>query len=305
MTIPANDVARMLAGRARLGELAALFSPGIEPAPPMSPVARRQLRRRMFGERPLETAARIVNAGLAALRRDGLGGCLRALELLIREKTIGAEGLPDPERALPSPDGLCGVAEDLSVGALMDAYGRGLYPSAHLGPMKWWSPAHRAMVAPATLAARLRDRDLAGVVVAFDRDFEASLCDSGADTPTPPRLKWAFARLFDAGFAHSFEILSPSGEKIGGGYGVAVGRVFVVEAMRFKDNISRESGLSALARGLEARDFAWIDAKKLTPQLAAAGFDGAPRVGYVARLKAALGHEKVGRWTGFEMKIAA
>ena len=129
--------------------------------------------------------------------------------------------------------------------------------------------------------------------------------DSAIEQPTPPRLKWAFARLFDAGFAHSFDIVARNGERIGGGFGVAVGRVFVIEAMHFADRSCREAGLAALGRALDEREFLWIDAKRLTPELARCGFDETPRIGYVARLKAALGHEKVGRWTRPPMQQAA
>lgn len=308
MTVLTSDVARMVAGRAKLADLASLFSPGIEPPPPLSPAARRELRRRMFTESLWQTTQRMFKAARAAVLRDGVGGCLRAVELMIRDASIRASGLPDPDRALNSPDGLCGVADDLSVATVMDAYERGLFPSSHLGPMKWWSPRTRAIVAPSLLARRLVGadaEDALGATVAFDRDFETSLCDSTPDAPMPPRLKWAFAGLFDAGFAHSFDVLARNGEKIGGGFGVAVGRVFVIEALHFADAAHRYAGLAALARALDERDFALIDAKRLTPELAGCGFDETTRVGYALRLKASLGHEKIGRWTGPELREAA
>lgn len=308
MTIHSHDVTRMLAGRARLGELASLFSPGLEPPPPLSPAARRELRKKLFAETMFQRSVRFLKAGRAALVRDGLGGCLRAVELMIRDKSIGAIGLPDPERALASPEGLCGVADDLSVATVMAAYEHGLYPSAHFGPMKWWSPHHRAIVQPAALAKRLAGADVdgaTGATVAFDMDFETAVCDGDAETPTPPRLKWAFATLFDAGFAHSFVIVSKSGEKIGGGFGVAVGRVFVIEALTFVDDASRRAGLAALAAALDERDFALVDAKRLTPELAACGFDETPRVGYAQRLRNSIGGEKVGRWVSPHLREAA
>ena len=308
MTLQKSDAARMVAGRAKLADLAALFSPGIEPPPPLSPAARRELRRRMFTETIPQTAVRMAKAARAALLRDGFGGCFRSVELMIRDRTIGAMGLPDPDRALHSPEGLCGMADDLSVATVMDAYEKGLFPSSHLGPMKWWSPNARAVVAPATLAKRLAGADFDGAIgasVVFDRDFETAVCDGDAEAPTPPRLKWAFARLFDAGFAHSFDILARNGERIGGGYGVAVGRVFVIEAMRFRDKEARNAGLGALAQALDERDFALIDAKRQTPELAGCGFDGTPRVGYAIRLRALLGHEKIGRWSAPEWREAA
>ena len=304
MTITQAEVNRLIAGRARLGELAALFSPDAEAPAPLSPRARKALRERLFAETPLEALRRMWRAARMVLPREGLAACLRALEFMIREKSIGAEGLPDPARALSSPDELCGVADELSVATIMDAYERALYPSGHLGPMKWWSPSLRAIAAPRVLIAR-HGAAADGLRIAFDQNFEAALGDADRAQPTPPRLKWAFADLFDAGFAHSFDISLHSGERVGGGFGVAVGRVFVIEALHFRDASARAGGAAALAQALEARGFQWIDAKRLTPELAADGFDGASRIDYLARLKRALAVEQVGAWNAPELAEAA
>ncbi len=303
MSISQTEVNRLIAGRARLGELAALFSPGAEAPALLSPRARKALREGLFAEKPLDALKRIWRAARMVVPRDGLGGCLRATEFMLREKSIGADGLPDPSRALASPDGLCGVADELSVATIMDAYERGLYPSGHLGPMKWWSPGLRAVVAPQILAAR--NGGAGAMRISFDQDFEAALCESDRAQPTPPRLKWAFAGLFDAGFAHSFDLSLKSGERVGGGYGVAVGRVFVIEALHFRDPSARPAGLAALAEALEGRGFQLIDAKRLTAEAAADGFDGAPRMDYLARLKRALAVEQVGAWNAPAMAEAA
>ena len=61
-----TDVARMIAGRAKLAELSSLFSPGIEPPPPLSPSARRELRRKMFTETIPQTIVRMFKAARAA-----------------------------------------------------------------------------------------------------------------------------------------------------------------------------------------------------------------------------------------------
>ena len=304
MTISQAEVNRLIAGRARLGELAALFSPGVEAPAPLSPRARKALRERLFAERPFDTLKRMWRAARAVLPRDGLAGCLRATGFMLREKSIGAEGLPDPARALVSPEGLCGVADELSVATIMDAYERGLYPSGHLGPMKWWSPALRAIATPQMLTSR-HGAGSGGLRIAFDQNFEAALCEADRAQPTPPRLKWAFAALFDAGFAHAFDISLMSGERVAGGYGVAVGRVFVIEALHFRDPSARAACLAALAGALEGRGFQWIDAKRLTPELAADGFDGASRMDYLARLKRALAVEQIGAWSAPPIKDAA
>ena len=39
----------------------------------------------------------------------------------------------------------------------------------------------------------------------------------------------AYAELYDAGYVHSFEVWDKDGELVGGGYGVALGGVFVIE----------------------------------------------------------------------------
>ena len=64
-------------------------------------------------------------------------------------------------------------------------------------------------------------------------------------------------------------------------------------------------GLAALAGALEGRGFQWIDAKRLTPELAADGFDGASRMDYLARLKRALAVEQIGAWSAPPIKDAA
>ena len=70
------------------------------------------------------------------------------LDFLLRAPKDLAAGLPDPVQAARRPDGLCGLARDLSVTTLMEAYARGLYPKAYAGPLKWWAPAERMVVDP-------------------------------------------------------------------------------------------------------------------------------------------------------------
>src|SRR4051794_35627182 len=44
------------------------------------------------------------------------------------------------------PQGLIGICQDLGVDTLLAAYRRGIFPVCHLGPMKWWNPAERAVL---------------------------------------------------------------------------------------------------------------------------------------------------------------
>ena len=207
-----TDVARMIAGRAKLAELSSLFSPGAN--------RRRPCRRRRVANcaarcspRPRRRRSSACSGGRAAVmpgraRRLPAG----AVELMLRERAIGAARPARRRTRLHSPDGLCGVAEDLSVATMMDAY-EGAVPLLASRPDEMVGQfARRRVARPAERRlANVDSRGEIGATVIFDRDFEEALCDEASDAPTPPRLKWAFARLFDAGFAHSFDVVARSG----------------------------------------------------------------------------------------------
>ena len=59
---------------------------------------------------------------------------------------------------------------------LLNGYRRGLYPLAHVAPLKWWSPPERSMLFfnELHIAKRLRRQMRQGhYTVTFDRDFDA------------------------------------------------------------------------------------------------------------------------------------
>src|SRR3954462_15768340 len=50
----------------------------------------------------------------------------------------------------------------------------------------------------------------------------------------------AYAEAFDAGHAHSFEVWNADGDLVGGGYGLAFGRMFSTESQfSFEPNTSK------------------------------------------------------------------
>jgi leucyl/phenylalanyl-tRNA--protein transferase len=107
----------------------------------------------------------------------------------------------------------------------------------------------------------------------------------------------AYAALYDAGYVHSFEVWNEGGELAGGGYGVAVGRVFVIESQFFRESNASKIGFSVLARHLANWGFVLVDNKWLTATTAQMGFREIPRAEYLRRL-AVLAHRPVreGRW---------
>ncbi len=80
---------------------------------------------------------------LALSRIGGLPGLWR---LCFDEFLAPDYALPDPERALDNPSGLAGIVHELTLPTLLAAYRRGLYPWAHIAPLKWWSPPQRSLL---------------------------------------------------------------------------------------------------------------------------------------------------------------
>ncbi len=181
-----------------------------------------------------------------------------------------------------------GVGDDLSVQALHDAYGQGIFPWPVRGyPLLWFCPPRRAVLdfdrlhVPARLA-RLRRRTT--LTFTLDRAFGAVIA-ACRQSPrpkqegtwiTPPMLR-AYRALHRAGYAHSVEAWDEAGTLVGGLYGVAVGGVFSGESMfHYVPNASKLA-LLFLTDHLRARGLGWMDIQVMTPHLAVLGAHEVPR----------------------------
>lgn len=257
--------------------------------------ARQRLTRWVLGAAYVAQPKRI--AALPAV----LGETLRGL--------VGAgRDLPDPEMARTAPDGLCGVAHDLSVPTLLAAYRRGLYPFSHVGAPKWWATSERSVLAPAQahLGKNLR-RALrkAEYTVTFDRAFEEVMAACAEPRSGRPSLTWitprimrAYAAMFDAGHAHSFEVWDKEGTLVGGGYGVALGRVFFTESQFSRVRDGSKYGFASLNHHLAAWGYVANDGKDHKGYLAEFGFAPIPRATFHALLAEHAGAGgKAGRWS--------
>lgn len=220
-------------------------------------------------------------------------------------------GLPHPDEALDWAGGLCGLIDDWSVETLHEAYCRGIYPLAHAAPTKLWCPPQRWVLQldvasteaklPRPVMRRLRVGDYS---LSFDSAFAEVVAGCRARSRGRSPLTWlrpihceAFLRLHEAGLAHSYEVRNAGGELVGGGFGVAIGRIFVAESQ-----FSRESGASQVAlAGLVAQLAQWgftlCDAKVASPMVEAMGFRPMPRADYLAILaRDGRGVQKAGPW---------
>jgi leucyl/phenylalanyl-tRNA--protein transferase len=217
----------------------------------------------------------------------------------------GRKAIPDPEGALERPYGLAGFVSDLSAPTLIHAYKAGLYPFCHVGPLKWWSPPERCVVPLAEfhVSRRIRSRMRQNKLrVTFDEDFEGVIkaCAEPRDgksslTWITPRIMHAYADLFDAGRVHSFEVWNECGALVGGGYGVAVSGVFVVESQFAREPGASQIGFAVLAAHLRGWGFTLLDNKIMTSTVERMGFSDVPRGTYLKVLRSG-GPERAGRW---------
>lgn len=262
-------------------------------------------RAALFRETPLETCARWILGTAWALRPKRIGALVPLTRAYIAHLTGKNRGLPDAT-ALGETCELAGIAGELSPPALMKAYARGLFPHGHFGPLKWFSPVKRAVLRPGDfhISSRLRSKMRQGRYrVTFDRDFEGVIKGCAGRrhgrwhlTWITPRIMRAYAKLFDEGHVHSFEVWNKDGDLVGGGYGVAVGRVFVIESQFFRESNASKIGFSVLAWHLAKWGFAFCDNKWLTPTTAQMGFHEMPRADYLRQLPALTGELRPGRW---------
>jgi leucyl/phenylalanyl-tRNA--protein transferase len=264
-------------------------------------------RAQLFHETPRQRLTRWALGTAYAVRPKRIAGLPGLAVISLRELLGGHRDLPDPEQALASPEGLCGVARDLTVPTLVAAYRRGLYPFCHYGPMKWWAPRERAVLDPAqthigkNLRRRLRKNDF---TLSFDQKFEDVLVACAEPRPGRPPLTWitprvmnAYAALYDAGHAHSFEVCV-DGQLVGGGFGVALGRVFFTMSQFSRIRDGSKIGFASLNHHLAHWDYVANDGQGNKPNLEEFGFRSIPRSAFNALLvEHAHDGGKSGRWS--------
>ena len=212
---------------------------------------------------------------------------------------------PPPEYA--DPTGLLAVGGDLSVGRLLEAYRKGIFPwFSDNQPILWWSPNPRSILelAEFRVSRSLRKTLKKNVfTVTFDEAFEAVIESCATVARKSQKGTWitdemqdAYIRLHRLGYAHSVE--SWCGKELAGGlYGVSLGHAFFGESMFHLKTDASKVALASLVEQLNQWRFDFIDAQMSTEHLASLGAREIPRKIFLKRLKEALDHPtKRGRW---------
>jgi leucyl/phenylalanyl-tRNA--protein transferase len=213
---------------------------------------------------------------------------------------------PDPAGALRHPNGLLAAGGDLSVPRLLAAYAQGIFPWYGPGePILWWSPDPRCvfhtdrMHLPRRQARSFRASPW---TVVADRDFGAVIDACAAPRPGAQgtwivrEMREAYLALHEAGFAHSIEVFDGA-ERVGGLYGVALGRMFFAESMYSARSGGSKAALFALARRL--REWGWplLDAQVPSAHLFTLGAQEMPRASFLRQLPSlVLAEAPAGDW---------
>lgn len=279
-----------------------------EPVPLTAPlVSVADRRAALFRERSSERLQRWVFGTAWALMPKRISGFPGLAKLYFGELTTGNYAIPDPNAALDQPPGLAGFVRELSLPTLIAAYRRGLYPWAHIAPLKWWSPPQRSVLffnnshISNNLRRQMRQNRY---TVTFDRDFESVIAACAGHrrrhwhlTWITPRIMRAYADAFDAGHVHSFEVWNQAGELVAGGYGLGSGASFSSESQFTREANASKIGMTVLNWHLAKWGYRFNDGKLIGPLWQSLGFREIPRHEFLAHLAEALQiPAKDGRW---------
>jgi len=260
----------------------------------------------LFHETPFETLERVTLGIAWALKKNGVRSLAPYWRRWLSECFVPQRALPDPEHPFDG-DARVGLVHDFSVPTLVAAYERGLVLAGHIGTLAWTSPSQRCVLFldEFHMAKRLRrlmrqDR----YTVTFDRDFEGVIkaCAGRRQgrwhiTWITPRIMRAFAALLDEGYVHSFEVWNDAGALVGGGYGVALGRIFFTESQFSHEDNTSKLGFSVLNWHLARWGYVLNDGKNPTPTILDMGFRSIPRTEFLHALAENTGSGgKAGRW---------
>ncbi|MBS0242010.1 MAG: leucyl/phenylalanyl-tRNA--protein transferase [Proteobacteria bacterium] len=263
-------------------------------------------RRELFRE---PTRARVLRWSLAlayVLQPKRLADAPALGAGVLRSLLRGGVVLPSEADIQARPDSFAGVARHVTPESLVEAHRAGFFPQAHFGPLKWWTRSRRYMLplaerqVPKRLKPLLRKSKL---TVSFDRAFDEVIAACAEPRPGRPRLTWItprikhlYAELHDRGIAHSFELWDENGALVGGGYGVAIGRVFVTESLFSRVPNASKLGLQALHHHLAAWGYHLNDVKDHAAHFDNCGFRYVDRKAYEAMLREHATGTSPGSW---------
>lgn len=206
--------------------------------------------------------------------------------------------------------GLLAASAALTPSQLLSAYRQGIFPWYAQGqPVLWWTPDPRMILVPSrlritasmrkTLKKVLRDERWA---IHVDTDFsEVMRCCALAQRPgqqgtwITDAIIAAYSTLYTQGMAHSVEVWFAN-QRVGGLYGVALGRMFYGESMFAQVTDASKIALAALCAFLCKHEVQMIDCQQQTAHLASMGAIPIAREAFLSHLQLASRQTAIENW---------
>lgn len=197
------------------------------------------------------------------------------------------------QEAVAGTGEVVGIGADLQPGTLLAAYRCGLFPMPVANKLAWWSPDPRGVIPlEGLVVSRSLRKSCRRYEIRFGTAFEQVIAacanPSRRGAWIDRRMKSAYIRLHELGWAHSVEAWSADGELAGGLYGVAIGGLFAGESMFYRQVDASKVALVALVEALRAGGGQLLDVQWLTSHLASLGAVAVSRGRYHELLKEAV-----------------
>ena len=191
-------------------------------------------------------------------------------------------------------NGLVAIGADEEPATILEGYRRAMFPMPIEadGPLGWWSPDPRGILELDNLRV---SRSLRRSMRSFEFRVDTSFDDvvTGCADPTRPhgwiddRIRSAYRRLFDLGWAHSVETWRDD-QLVGGLYGLSIGGLFAAESKFHRVTDASKAALVYLVDGLRDGFPRLIDVQWRTDHLTTLGASELRRDVYLDRLEGLL-----------------
>ena len=204
--------------------------------------------------------------------------------------------IPEPEKA--DENGMVAVSKTLGTERLIAAYQKGIFPWMKMEQEPnywcWFSPEPRMVLKPSNLkiSRSLKKALLSeSFEIRIDHSFEDTM-RSCAKSPRPGQEStWIeedmirdYTKLHELGVTHSIEAYL-NGEKVGGLYGLAMGKIFFGESMFHHVPEASKVCLAYLVQLSCKYGIKLIDCQAYTPHLEKMGANEIPRIEFSEHLK--------------------
>lgn len=191
------------------------------------------------------------------------GGPLRLFQQLLLRPFSWIQGGPAPAIARLHK------FYELSPEIVLAGYVQGSFPTGEPdNSIVWHCPEERAVIGTSQVHVSKRLRGYLNrteLRISYNQTFEEVMhsCADREKTWITPDIIRVFSELHDAGFAHSVEAWN-NDRLVGGGYGVALGKMFFLESMFCNEDHASKIAFVRLAEQLKTDGFESIDCQFLT-----------------------------------------